>query len=69
MPLIFAKIERSCLEDVSYEPRHAKKCLSAYADREGPDQTVHPRSLIRDFAVRKQNHRMLQCFNGEEMPG
>ena len=32
-------------------PRHAKTCLRAYADMEGTDQTAHPRSLIRAFAV------------------
>ena len=32
---------------------HAKrKCLQAYADREGPDQTAQLCSLIRAFAVR-----------------
>ena len=28
-------------------PLHAKAYLRAYADREGPDQPAHPRSLIR----------------------
>ena len=32
-------------------PYHAKTCLRAYADSEGPDQTAHPRSLIRAFPV------------------
>ena len=32
-------------------PRHAKTCLRAYADSEGPDQTAHPRSMLRAFAV------------------
>ena len=41
-------------------PSHAKPCLRAYADSEGPDQTAHPRSLIRAFTVRKQNHSILQ---------
>ena len=31
---------------------HTKTCVRAYADSEGPDQTAHPRSLIRAFAVR-----------------
>ena len=31
-------------------------CLSAYADSEDPDQTVHSCSLIRAFAVHCQNH-------------
>ena len=33
-------------------PRHAKACLRAYANSEGPDQPAHPHSLIRAFAVR-----------------
>ena len=32
--------------------RAMEKCLRAYADSEGPDQTAHPRSLIRAFTVR-----------------
>ena len=36
----------------SYRPCHAKTCLRAYANSEGPDQTAHPRSLIRAFTVR-----------------
>ena len=31
---------------------HAKTYLRAYEDSEGPDQTAHPRSLIRAFAFR-----------------
>ena len=37
-------------------PQYAKMCLQAYADSEGPDQPKHPRHLIRNFIVRKQNH-------------
>ena len=37
---------------LSYEPGHAKTCLRAYADSEGPDKPAHPRSLIRAFIVR-----------------
>ena len=33
-----------------------KTCLRVYADREGPDQPAHTRSLIRAFIVRLQNH-------------
>ena len=40
----------------SFEPRHAKTSLLAYADNEGPDQPAHPLSLIRTFAVRKSGH-------------
>ena len=40
----------------TYGPRHAKTCLRVHADSEGPDQTAHPRSLIRAFIVRLQNH-------------
>ena len=29
-----------------------KGLFGAYADGEGPDQTAHPRSLIRAFVVR-----------------
>ena len=39
--------------------RYAKTCLWAYAGSEGPDKPAHPRSLIRTFAVRKQNHWLL----------
>ena len=39
-----------------YGSSHGKTCLRAYADSEGPDQTAHPRSLIRAFAVRLKNH-------------
>ena len=46
--------------------RHAKTCLRAYADSEGPDQTAHPRSLIRAFTVRQQIHWILQT--GEQRP-
>ena len=46
-------------EDIKYDiikkltngPRHAKMCLWAYADWEGPDQTAHLRSLICAFPV------------------
>ena len=40
-------------------PRHVKTCLRAYADSEGPDQTAHPRSLIRTFTVRLYNRWVL----------
>ena len=30
---------------------HVKISFQAYADSKRPDQTAHPRSLIRDFAV------------------
>ena len=39
---------------------HVKICLWRYADRERPDQPVHPRSLISTFPVRCQNHWILQ---------
>ena len=41
-------------------PRYAKTYLRTYADSEGPYQTAHTRSLIRAFAVRKQNHWIQQ---------
>ena len=37
-----------------------QKRVQAYADSEGPDQPAHPRSLIRAFGVRQQNHWILQ---------
>ena len=36
-----------------------KMCLRADAESEGLDQSAHPRSLIRAFTVRKQNHWIL----------
>ena len=44
---------------------HAKTFLGARADSAGPDQTAHPRSLIRAFTVRKQNHWVLQNVSME----
>ena len=44
---------------------HAKTCLRAYADSEGPDQPAHSHSLIRAFVVRKQNHWLLQNVSME----
>ena len=44
-----------------YGPRNAK----TYADSGGPDQPAHPRSLIRAFSVRYQNHWILQCVSME----
>ena len=29
---------------LTYGSHHAKTCLRAYADNEGPDQTAHPQS-------------------------
>ena len=48
-----------------FGPPSAKTCLRAYADSEGPDQPAHPRSLIRAFAVRKQNHWIQQNVSME----
>ena len=45
---------------VSNSARHAKTRLLLYAHSEGPDQLAHPHSLIRAFAVCKQNHWTLQ---------
>ena len=36
-----------------------------YADSKGPDQPAHPHSLIGAFAVRKQNHLILQTVSME----
>ena len=46
------KIISACFHDdnifickvIIFGRRHAKVCFRAYADREGPDQSVHPRS-------------------------
>ena len=38
---------------------HEKICLWEYADSKDPDQSAQPGSLIRAFAVRKQNHCIL----------
>ena len=45
---------------ILYEMRHAKTCLLAYTDSDGPDQPAHPRSLIRVFNVCFQNRKTLQ---------
>ena len=44
---------------------HAKTCLLAYADSEGPDQPAHPCSPSRVFTVCLQNHSMLQNVSME----
>ena len=46
-----------------------RNILRAYADREGPDQTAHPRSLIRALTVGIQNHYILQNFRVESKEG
>ena len=40
-------------------------CLWAYTDREGPDQTAHPRSLIKALAVHKEKHLILKNVSME----
>ena len=35
-----------------FGPHHAKACLLAYADSEGPNHPAHPRSLIKAITVR-----------------
>ena len=50
-------------------PRHAKKCLRAYADSEGPDKTARMRSLIRAFTVRQKSLDTTGCMNAEQRPG
>ena len=37
------------------EPAAGKRDLKTYAKSKDPDQTVHPRSLVRIFAVRPHN--------------
>ena len=39
-----------------------KTALMPYANSEGPDQTVHPRSLIRAFSVRRYNQANVHRF-------
>ena len=59
------------IEVVVYETRedygscHAKMCLQASADSEGPNQPAHPSRLIRALAVCKQNHSILQNVSME----
>ena len=48
------------VRNLMYGSRHAKTCLRACADSEGPDQTAHSRSLIWAFPVHKPNHWILQ---------
>ena len=40
------------LNQLRFGSHHVKARLRAYADSEGPDQAVHPRSLIRTVTVR-----------------
>ena len=47
-----------------------KRVFPAYADSEDPDQPAHPRSLVRAFTVRQQNHWILQnVWMESEGPG
>ena len=39
-----------------------KISFQAYADGKGPDQTAHPRSLIRAFAVRPFDVTVYRCI-------
>ena len=39
---------------------HRANVFDAHSDSKGPDQTAHLRSLIRAFAVRVQNHQILE---------
>ena len=41
----------SCQKEIHMDPTTQKRVFWAYADSECPDQTAHPRSLIRAFAV------------------
>ena len=40
---------------IQYGPHNVKMCLRAYVARVGPDQPAYPCSLIRAFAICKQN--------------
>ena len=42
---------RNKKQQFSFGVCHAKTCHGAYADSEGPDQFVHPLSLIRTFTI------------------
>ena len=48
------------MSQISYGPHEVKMYLCACADSEDPDQTAHPRSLIRVFAVRLKTPWILQ---------
>ena len=39
---------------------HRTNVFDAHSDSKGPDRTAHSRSLIRAFAVRVQNHQILE---------
>ena len=43
----------------AYVPTKRKCTVGSYAKSEGPDQTARMRSLIRAFAVHKQNQRVV----------
>ena len=49
---------------MSYMPRHAKTCLPAYADSEGPDQPAHPPSISANRII-----VISEVMNGEQNPG
>ena len=62
---ISARRACSCALAQLYASRFAKTGHQAIADRKGPDQTAHPRSLIRAFTVHKRNHWILQNVSME----
>ena len=43
-------------DSFSNRPCHGKTCLWTYVEREGPDQSAHPHSLIRVFTVPSRKH-------------
>ena len=47
----------------------AKTCLRACADKEGPDQPAHSRSLIRTFSVRNRINRYYKICEWRERRG
>ena len=49
-------------------PYHAKTCLGAFADSDGPDQTAHPHSLIKEFTPLTESLYNTNCMNGEQRP-
>ena len=56
------------LATVLIRQRHAKTCLRAYADSEGPDQPAHPADQGFHCPLTKSLDT-IECMNGEQRPG
>ena len=50
-----------------YGPRHARTCLRAYTDSEGPDQPAHPETAPSLSAIESVDK--IKCIKRKEMPG